>query len=570
MAVSLLIVVVFVLVAVGVWIAGRSSVGPAEAPGERGPGGLRRFFVYAVLLATLILAATGLTTLLTQVIQAGREVVSDPADSARGLAFLLIGGAVFFLLGRSVGKRLDERERRAGTYGFYLAAAMGVALVFVMTGSAELIENLGTDDLDVARVMGGAVWLLALAGHWRLFTRSSASPLRLAGLPLWFGSGAGLAAGAAGLGGLLTEAFRRLYGAAFAVSPVVARSGEYRRSTAWLVVGALVWWWYWQRHGARRRNLPSWNVYVIGVGVLGGTVAALVAGGVLLFSVLVWFFGNPDATAARHFDEAPAPLAALLVGLAVFGYHRWALSGRREADRSEASRAYRYLLAAAGLLASVVAVSTLVVAAIEVVSSTPIVGEESGARTLLAAVTLIVIGAPLWWGFWRRSQRLVATEPSVELASVSRRIYLTALFGLTGVAALVSLLFVAVAVFEAALGGGWTGVFYDLRVALGVLTATVAVALYHWFTFRKDRATRAGAGVVFGKRRILLVTSQGPDLVEELERRTGAKVERLERAEPELVRMDLDSLVTALGSNGAHHVMVVTRDDGTPLIVPLR
>ena len=54
---SALIVIVFVLVGVGVWMAGRSALGAAEAPGERGPGGLRRFFVYAVLLATLILAA---------------------------------------------------------------------------------------------------------------------------------------------------------------------------------------------------------------------------------------------------------------------------------------------------------------------------------------------------------------------------------------------------------------------------------------------------------------------------------------------------------------------------------
>jgi hypothetical protein len=567
---SALIVIVFVLVGVGVWMAGRSSLGVAEAPGERGPGGLRRFFVYAVLLATLILAATGLTTLLTRMIQSSREVVSDTASSARGLAFLLIGGAVFFLLGRSVLMRLDERERRAGSYALYLAAAMGVALVFVMVGASELIENLGTGDLDMGRAIGGAVWVFALVGHWRLYGRSSSTPLRLVGLPLWFGSGAGLAALAAGVGGLLVEALRRLYEAAFAVTPVVARSGEFRRSTAWLVVGALVWLWYWQRNGARRQALPSWNVYVIGVGVLGGTVASLVAGGLLLFSVLEWFFGDPAATAAQHFEELPTPLASLLVGLAVFGYHRWALAGRPDAGRSEAGRAYRYLLAAAGLLASVGAVSTLVVAGIEVASTVPIVGAESGARTLLAAVTLIIIGAPLWWAFWRRSQGLVLTDPRAELASVSRRIYLTALFGLTGVAALVSLLFVAVAVFEAALGGGWEGVFYELRVALGVLASTVAVALYHWLIFRKDREARAAAGVEFGKRRILLVTSQGADLAEELGQRIGANVERLERAEPELVRLDVDSLVTALGADGAHHVMVLARDDGTPLIIPLR
>ena len=138
-------------------------------------------------------------------------------------------------------------------------------------------------------------------------------------------------------------------------------------------------------------------------------------------------------------------------------------------------------MSAIGLLAAAVGLTMLVVAGVEAVvgSETVIVG-ESAVNTLLLAATLLVVGSPVWWFFWRRIQRAAVTEPAAEQASPTRRIYLLVLFGLGGIAAVVSLLIGVYLLFQDIVAGTFgSETIRSHAVPVGVLLTSGTVSAYH-------------------------------------------------------------------------------------------
>jgi hypothetical protein len=67
-------------------------------------------------------------------------------------------------------------------------------------------------------------------------------------------------------------------------------------------------------------------------------------------------------------------------------------------------------------------VALVAVALVDAVS--PAVQRDGGSviNEVLAALTLLAVGGPLWWVFWRRIRRARRDDPQLAVASVSRRV----------------------------------------------------------------------------------------------------------------------------------------------------
>ena len=129
-------------------------------------------------------------------------------------------------------------------------------------------------------------------------------------------------------------------------------------------------------------------------------------------------------------------------------------------------------------MAAAAGVGTTLVSLIEAATPGVDVGMTT-INTLLAAVTLLVVGVPVWWLHWRSIRAAVAADPNHEVATLTRRIYLVMLFGVAGVAAVIALLVAGSTFFrdlvDAQLGGA---TLRSMRYALGVLVASAAVSCW--------------------------------------------------------------------------------------------
>ncbi|AQX16010.1 hypothetical protein BCR15_05650 [Tessaracoccus lapidicaptus] len=535
---------------------------------RRGPGidarSVRRFFQYVLLFALVMVVAIGVAELLGMLLGADVPEWVDPdAELARGLAFVFVGGPLLAVLAWATRRshRLDPAERDSGLYIAYVTLAALVAAFVAATALPQVgFAALGDGDLDADGVAVVLTWTAVWAVHWWLARRTLDGDRNTPHLLL--GSVLGLVMGVAGLVNTLGGSLDLLLGLERYGRPL----GVLGESLGAVLAGGLLWVRYWATAAIRLPRRPLWLAVVLPLGVGGGLIMALVGGSRLLWSVLVWFVGDRQGSSAtQHFDSAAVEAAAVVVGLVVWWYHRTVL-GTAE-GRTEPRRVYEYLVAGIGLAAAAVGVGTVLVSLIEALTPGVDVG-MTVMNTLLAAVTLLVVGVPVWWIFWSRVRRAAAVSPDSELVSPTRRVYLVVLFGLAGIAAVVALIAVAVIVLQDVVAGSVSGVtLRSSRYGLGTLVGAAAVSAYHGAVFRQDRA--AGATVrVTGPRSVVLVGAVGPELDRELTRATSSRVEVWGRLDAAAAPWDLAGLAATLGEYPGADVVVVA-DGGGYRVIPV-
>jgi hypothetical protein len=562
------LVFLIILIAI-VIVAGAARLGGSQAGGEeRAPGAVRRVLFYGVMFGVLVVAAVGLSGLLGALFERDTVVAETGAgDLARGLAFTLVGGPVFVAMWRSAMRRMDGPERRSLAWALYLNLALAVSLVVALTSLANgLIWLFGLEGGDPSALGSGIVWSAALVWHRRALADPRRQPTRLPGAAPLFGSGVGLVTLAVGGGALvarlLEEAYERLF------TQVIAGGGlgeELGRLAIWTALGGAAWFWYWIRHGLRLPPGTLRSTYLLVAGVLGGMITAVAAAGRLLYAVLEWPFGEPLAsTAAGQFRIVPSSLVAAGVGVAVWGHHRSVVAATPGVAGSEVERASRYLLAGLGMVATAGGVGTVVNALLESVAR-PLAERGGPANTLLVGITLLAVGGPLWWTAWRR----VARADAAEARSPSRRVYLSAVFGLSGIVALVSLLILAFRGFEALLDQIEGSELVDrIRVAAGFLVATAWVAWYHGVAWRHDRGLLEEAP--HRLRRVILVAGGDTDgLAAALHRATGAGVTVWRRGDRVDGGVSAERVAAVLAGVTEEEVLVVAGPDDSLEVIPV-
>jgi hypothetical protein len=561
------VVVGLLLVAAIVW--GIRQMLGHDAPVQQGRAhGVRRFFQYLLLYGLLWVAATGVAGLLGRLFDLGRTITSDPADLALSTAFTVVGVPLYAVVAVWTRRtfRADPRESRSRGWTLYVTAASLTSLGVGLSGLHSVLSwATGLTAYSGRQVGAVIVWGTAWFAHWlvdrRLSARDAFSLHRL------FGSVIGLVLVAVGAVSLLGDALEQLLG--LARETVFAGGGRpLLPGAVTLVVGLPVWLVYWVVPARRYHRGPLWLAYVLLAGVAGGLVTAITSASLVLYDVLVWLVGEPSSTvAAEHFGAVPDSLAAVIVGALVWGYHRTVLQEGGGEARTEVGRIYEYLIAGIGLIAAAVGLMMMIVALFEGLAGSTglLVGDTSALNTVLAAATLLVVGGPVWWLFWRRIQHAVRSDPEEEHASPTRRIYVFVLFGVAGVAAVVALLVGVFVVLQDLFEGNVTAeTLRGVRYPVGIIVAAGLISAYHWTVYRADRGyAQAGQR---GPRFVLLVGPADADIARSLERRTGGKVQVWARTDGVGAPWSVDELASTLAARTEDEVVVVADEQGVRIL----
>ena len=565
--IALLLIWGAIVAVVAVFVIRRATPGAAD-PGSSG----RRSFQYFLLIVLLFMTATGAAQLLAVALPGDDTLAgSDPSDLASPLALVVVGLPSYVLLAWWIRRTAidDAAERASGGWSAYVNGALIISLLVSMGAAiATLSWIIGAADYESVALafllVYGGVWL----AHWILGHRDLPEPRTQPHLAV--GSAAGLLTMSISVAVALAIALSEIYDQLFSTVLSSDFSESIRLALSFVIVGTLVWWWHWLRHYSRFERTEVWNAYVLLLGVLGGLVAAISSAGGALFGVLQWFLGNPSASsAAAHFEFLPGVVAAGLIGASVWWYHRAVLRASGGDERTEVDRVYQYLLSGLGLATTTVGVTTVVVALIAAITPEPIAGSgPSEIDVLLAAVTALLIGAPIWWLTWSSIQNAAKADPETELASPTRNLYLLLLFGLGGIIALVSLVAVMVTAFGAVLDGTFGGTtIYDMRVGVALLITVGLVAAYHWSIWRSDREQLPDSKATkTALRDVVLLAPEGVDATRVGEA-TGASLRVMRRLDD--VEVDIDRVIEAINASEDDRIIVLTGADGAVQVIPV-
>ena len=530
---------------------------------------IRRFFQYAIMLAMLALTSFGLAGLIDAAASAGSRITTDATGTALSIAFVVVGLPVFVGLAMYTAHKLrtDPREQHSVGWAVYLTVALLGSLVTVMplTG-AFLAELLNARRIDRAIGVYAVVWTIVWAGHWWVAQRKG-DPQRLQA-QLLLGSAAGLITTFAGITAGTMVVLSQIYDRLFQVSIVDTGIEPLAGSFIVLVVGVPVWWWYWFRHGRYLHRGPLWLAYVLLLGVLGGAIAVIIGSGVMVFGVLEWFLGDPGTTSpASHFEFIPGAIGSIAAGGVSWLYHSTLVGGRGDRRRTEVDRVYDYLLAGAGLIVAASGIATLIAISLKAFAGSGLTSFQAG-NTTAAALTLLVVGTPLWWRYWSTIQGYRRTNPDSELRSVTRRIYLFALFGIAGIVAVINLIIIVFTVFSDVLEGNFGSLTLDrASVPIALLLTAGAIAGYHFVIFREDR-TDTHVEVEAALKRVVLVGSSTDPIVAAIRSDLGASVTVIDVVSPPITATDIGEAVEILQTTDHQAVVVIPDGDGGYRIQP--
>lgn len=548
-----------VLVGIVVFIVRAVTGRKTEQPTDSAPVTVKRVFLFGSLYATLHVAAwgvAGLIALLAEGVDGRGERAAVP------LAMTIVAVPILFFLGRWALRTVADRRERGPAFSIYLNAALVTAVIVVLVTSIMAGRWLvGEGDFNEMALASLLVWSPIWAGHWLLWRTYCRD---VTNLHVYVGATVGLVTMAGFGGALLAEIFSRLLDSATALE--VGRGVDSDVST-WVVgfaVGAAIFAWHWIYAGMREERDALWHAYVVLVGVLGGLITLVAGAGVTLFAILQWWFGDPGTNSAvRHFEDFIPAFAAVIVGAAVWYYHRRVL-GPVTGERTEVQRVYDYVVAAVGLVTAVVGLVILVVGFQEVVFP-PAESMTSEVDILLGALTTLAVGVPLWTQAWLRANRFLEAPESSEASSPTRRSYLFGIIGIGGIVAAVSLIVLLVTIFNSVLGAG--GELRDsVQVPVALIVTVGAVAVYHFLVQREEQEQ---APVVLPPKQVVLVTGSDT-LAGAVRDLTGARVTVLHRLDANGEAADAAAVAAAVAASEFDQLLVVPGLGGAVQVIPYR
>ncbi|TAK81086.1 MAG: hypothetical protein EPO16_00290 [Dehalococcoidia bacterium] len=575
------------IAAIAAIIEARHQSAVEEATGDPGIGTVRRLFIYALALVSLIFAATGIAMIIAGALEAiaGRVLISDRRDTLSvALAFVSVGTPawLFFAMLAQRSMRDHPVESRSQARRLYLGVARVIAV-------ALITANAVTAGRMVAGLQpfAGSPWgyLTAWIAVWSLHTRVAASePAEttitrlLERFTAYFGAALGLFLLLGGASAVLRAPVAEAYDRAFRETLVRSDWTEPLSSGAViLLVGAALWGWHWVRQLARRDRLTTlWRTQVFIFGALLGVTLALVPSSLVLYATLEWFLGKPGAdSAATQFSLVPSAAATCIIGLASWGYHRAVLTEAGAAgEYSGPERVYRYVLSGAGLVTVALGVATLIALAADAMGSAGLEfvrGPGWWRNPLVRALSLLLVGVPLWLRYWFGSQREVQGGRD-DRAAPSRRVYLFLAVGVAVLALLISLTALLYRMFRATLSNEITlALLRDSRWAVAVVATSAVVAAYHFLVMREDQEALATAAPPPRRARdvLLVSTEANRDLARALADLDGVRVRSWRRVDapgrpltPEL----REGLLRAVAGAEQARLLVIVGEDTYELV----
>ncbi len=519
---------------------------------------VRRFIVFLLLFILVTVAAIGLAGLFERVVDAGVLLIDgDTSGLATWLAFTLIAGPLAAVLWWVMWRGLAVRVERDSTlWGLYLAGMSTLAMILGVGFLLTTFSTLVSGSWDPQAFASGVVWAGVAAWHQWMAHHPTKSPTRLAAGARILGYAFGIV--------VATLASVQLISALIdlAITPSSGAVG-YRwwtpilQSAVWALGGVIVWWLHWVLdRGARLRTgfASVMLALVTGLWAVGLTLTGIATA---LYVGLRLAFERTDPIGVI-LDPLGTAVAGASVGAVIWAYYRSQLRTAAPAARLGAR-----LVSAGVALGAAASGIGIVVNSILAAIVAPLA--ESDSRSLLfAGLSALLVGGPAWWLIWNP-----LAPVTVDLArETGRRVYIIAVFGISALVAIVTLLIIGYQVFDFVLGGGFGGSLLDrVRASLGLLIATGLVAAYHFSVWQSDRAllpAESARPQTIG--RVVLVTGANHEAaVRAIKDATGAAVTVWTRTD-ETTAVTPAKLAAALEGVTGSRVLVVVNAKGVQVI----
>ena len=499
------LLVLLAIIAAVVMVVRRRREGTGD---DLGIGTLRRLYYYGLSFVALMFSAGGAVMLVDYVADSfgGRQILSrGESQLALALAITIVGTPIWLFhwwLAHQAVRRFPS-ETRAVSRKVYLYLVLAVSAALGAFGLVSLLRwLLGADSFNGLHLAFPLVWGGIWGFHWYVENLEVPRPSlgeSVRRLYVYLTSLYGLVMLLVGLGWMLRRLAGIAYDALFATQVLLPHernlwNEDTQTALALFLIGGLFWWWHWHRTSRDDLDSVLRQVYLHLFAILGGAVTVITTLSILLFRVLQLAFGESDASGvAEQFRFLPAALAALISGGALWGYH-WAVvrqeSGAAVGASLAARQVYSYLLAALGL--GTVATGLVILFGVVIGVIVPQSGEELlradwWRNPLASAVTLLLVGAPLWAFYWSGVQR-DARSGLVERAALSRRIFIYLVLGAAVLAALGNLSALLFMFLRDLLEGQFSAqTVQDAKWSIGVLLTAGAVSVYYWLVLQEDR-----------------------------------------------------------------------------------
>lgn len=555
-------------IAGGIFLIIRAIAGHSQASSSSGHS-VRRFFQYALQFGLVVVVSIGLAGLLDRLFSPASLIRADQISLARNTSFVLVGLPVLLGIANWTRRTLKSDRTEVNSFGWsaYIFLATVTSLATAMVGLAALLAwAFGLEDFSSYSVMQTLVWSTVWALHFEINRR--VTPPNRSKFLFLFNSLIGLITSLFGLSLIITGIVREVIG--YSTKDVlVGAPSPLKTGAIMLLIGAPVWLLYWIRSAMNSTRDVLWLGYVLIAGVAGGLITAIVSASTLLYRVLVWFLGTPlSADALTHFRAAPTAIGAVAAGLLLLWYHNHFASAARTSTRNEVQRIYEYLISGIALIASTSGLVMVIVSLFDAFARNTILSSTFAINTLLAAITLLLVGTPIWYLYWHRIQIHAKRQPEVEASSGTRRVYLFLLFGAGGVLSVVTLLTGTFILFEAIFAGDpISDLLREIRYPVSILLGTIAITAYHWSIYSSDKEIVSIEQA--GPKRIVLIGPADETLRKMLREQTGGNVQLMESVSDETAAWPQDQVLELVKKSDAEK-LAITLASGKVTAIELR
>jgi len=530
---------------------------------------VKDFFQYLLLLILILIVNSGLSGLINYVVGSEKRLIANEDVLARDSAFVVVATPLLIATALWTRRTLerDEESRESFALLLYLTAIQIIAFASFATSGYRWLLALIDEGAVFGSDLGSTfLWLATLAFHYRMSSnRLSKERVQVPYLAL----------SAISLVVTIVAAARIIRALMVEFLPfaetILTTSGtnELTRGLVTALIAIPTWYFYWFTDRTRSHSSQLRNLYLLLIGVGGSLVATLVASSIIFYDTLVWLFGDTNTNAAWvHFDRVPGATGALVATLISFAYHSWVLSGHHESEEGEIGRIYRYLLSGIGLATSTVGAVTFVVSIVETFAQDDLLVGRSARNSLLLAITLLVVGLPVWQILWRRIHLHIEQDPEHEISAISRKVYLFTVVGISAIAVVASTLTIAVQMFQGLFGGDLGGsTWRETSYAISILAIGILTGLFHLQIIRHERV-EAGPKSKTHKF-VLLIGPADKSLARELERSTGARVEIVESLDGLATVWDREKVQRLLTENKETEIALIA-DSGEIKAIPIK
>lgn len=464
---------------------------------------IRRIYIYAVALVSLEVVIWGLVGLARSAF-AGDEIGGDVARLAGALALIFVGIPVFLLHWWLAQKnaREDEGERSSYIRAFFLYGALLFTLIPVSQNILAIVNRIfnsiageisnqvmfGNDqtlgDNLIAIVMNGliaAYVFSVLRKDWA--TQPVRNPLvetRRLYRYIWVLYG--LIMMTAGIQQTLLYIFDFI-GDALNASQAILTNG-----LTLILVGTPIWIFSWRIVQKALNTSQEQNsllrTIILSVVRFIAQVMTMFAAGMILEIILESLFGG-NFIFTRFIDDIRDPISIVIPLGIVWGYYGMILRRSTETEQQEGvKRLSTYALSLIGIIVAFIGLYELVAYAIALALNKTLYLSD-----LTVALTMLIIGTPLWLLNWRRVNKpamLHSEKGDLARRSIIRKIYLYLALFISVIGVMVSAGTLIYQLLRAILGEPNSNLLQIALELVSILILFALVILYHGQVLRSD------------------------------------------------------------------------------------